>query len=243
VPPKYENPVLASAKKVTEKKKVETAAKSPFEKKKEEQRKAFEEQIGRKTKPDPIDNLRVKPPVKPLGEYTFPEKIQYVGKIAPYVIHGRDMFAHKKEEEDPYRNQYDKKSTTPRNFRNHFRGRTYEEIITGELVLRGLPILGDVASGVPNSVAPPPYDFIDLSNGKQVDMVHFLAVGRRGHLAGTAMEIYQLVRNPKSSFHAQDLYSNRLGSNFFRQYADKLAISPNRIADYIYEFLSNPNNI
>jgi len=143
-----------------------------------------------------------------------------------------------KPNQNPYQNQYGNQSTTPRNFANRFKGLTYQQIIVGDL---GIPHLH-----VPNKINQEkngPYSFVDLSNGKQVDMVHFLVVGRLGHLMGTLNEIKQTFDAPKSAFYPQDLYSNRMGVKFFTEYGDKIGQNPTMIADYIYEFLTNPLNL
>ena len=87
------------------------------------------------------------------------------------------------------------------------------------------------------------YRFINLINGKQVDMTHFLVVGPRGNLLGLCNEVKQVFSSPKSAFYSQDIYSNKLGVNFFNKYSELLKKNPNNISIYIYQFLSNPKSI
>jgi hypothetical protein len=60
---------------------------------------------------------------------------------------------------------------------------------------------------------------------------------------GTLNEIKQLLDAPKSAFYPQDLYSNRMGVKFFHQYNEQIKRNPQKIADYIYEFFTNPLNL
>jgi hypothetical protein len=84
--------------------------------------------------------------------------------------------------------------------------------------------------------------FVKLANGKEVDMIHFMVVGRSGHLLGIANEIQQAFRLKSSAFNPQDLYSNKLGVNFFDRYSPLIQQNPSRTSEYIYWYLSNPNN-
>lgn len=80
--------------------------------------------------------------------------------------------------------------------------------------------------------------FVRLRNGKEVDMVHFMVVGRLGIPLGYVNEIQQFARGKSTGFNPQDLYSNRLGVQFFDQYARKIQYQPHKISDFIYEFLN-----
>jgi hypothetical protein len=119
-------------------------------------------------------------------------------------------------------------------FRDHYSGMSLNQIATGESSFLGYKF--------PNYVDPA-YRFVNISNGRQVDMTHFLVVGPRGHFMGIGNEVKQIFSHPESAFYPQDLYSNRLGVNFFNSYGPLLQQNPNNISTYIYWFLSNPSNI
>jgi hypothetical protein len=89
----------------------------------------------------------------------------------------------------------------------------------------------------PTDMVNPKTRFVQLRNGKEVDMVHFMVVGRLGIPMGYINEIQQYARGKDSGFNPQDLYSNRLGVQFFEKYAKKIKNQPHKIADFIYEFL------
>jgi hypothetical protein len=61
---------------------------------------------------------------------------------------------------------------------------------------------------------------------------------------GAAKETQQFLSgSSKSAFYPQDIYSNYLGTQFFNTYQDLINVDPNRISEYIYWFLSNPDNL
>jgi hypothetical protein len=69
-----------------------------------------------------------------------------------------------------------------------------------------------------------------------IDLRHFLVVGPRRPGFGTAIELVQLIGDPRSAFHPQDLFSNRLGHEFFgSSFLDPSR--PNEIASQIGAFL------
>jgi hypothetical protein len=54
-----------------------------------------------------------------------------------------------------------------------------------------------------------------LAPGKYIDMRHMLIVGfKYGTMVGFAIEVFQLVKFPKSAMDPQDFYSNSLGAQF-----------------------------
>lgn len=73
-------------------------------------------------------------------------------------------------------------------------------------------------------------------------MIHFMVVGRRGHVLGVANEVKQALSFSKSAFYPQDLYSNKLGVNFFNRYESVIQQNPTRISEYMQWFLTNPDN-
>ncbi len=139
-----------------------------------------------------------------------------------------------KAREKFYKNQYGDPGTSLEKFKDNYWGQPLNQIVTGKSSFFGYSF--------PNFVDPT-YRFINLRNGRQVDVTHFLVVGTRGILIGTANEIKQLISSPQSAFYPQDLYSNKLGVIFFNSYGALIKQNPNKISLYIYWFLSNPMNI
>jgi hypothetical protein len=133
---------------------------------------------------------------------------------------------------DPYTNQYGKSAISLSQFNSEYSGCYENEIITGQSSKFGYTF--------PNKIAGNG-SFVKLGNGREVDITHFMVVGRRGHLMGIANEITQIGTN--SFFYQQDLYSNRLGVNFFNSYGSLINQNPSMISTYMYWFLSNPSNI
>jgi hypothetical protein len=155
----------------------------------------------------------------------------------PYFDTGEDPPGGKKKKAQGgggYQNQYGKTGTSLASFRDHYNGMSLNQIVTGEDSYLGYKF--------PNFIESP-YQFVNLSNGRQVDMIHFLVVGPRGHFMGIINEIKQIFTSPVSAFYPQDIYSNILGVNFFNSYGPLLQQNPDKISTYIYWFLSNPSNI
>ena len=86
------------------------------------------------------------------------------------------------------------------------------------------------------------FRFIKIGNEREVDMIHFMVVGRRGHFMGMANEFKQALSFSKSAFYPQDIYSNKLGVDVFNKYDAKIQKNPKKISEYIHRFLSNPDN-
>ncbi len=134
-------------------------------------------------------------------------------------------------EEPPIVNQYGKKSITLKQFQSEYAGCLESEIIGGQSSKFGYTF--------PNKILGNG-SFVLLNNGDEVDMTHFMVVGRRGEFMGVINEITQI--GTSSFFYGQDLYSNKLGVNFFTRYDEVIKQNPIRISEYIYWFLSNPEN-
>lgn len=132
---------------------------------------------------------------------------------------------------DPYTNQYGKSAISLSQFHSEYVGCNENEIITGQSTKFGYIF--------PNKIAGNGA-YVKLENGREIDMIHFMVVGRRGHFMGTVNEISQI--GTKSFFYPQDLYSNRLGVNFFKSYGALINQNPSMISTYMYWFLSNPIN-
>jgi hypothetical protein len=69
-----------------------------------------------------------------------------------------------------------------------------------------------------------------------------MVVGRRGYMLGYVNEIKQALSFSSSAFYPQDLYSNKLGINFFDRYGRSIQQNPTKISEYINWYLSNPDN-
>jgi hypothetical protein len=123
---------------------------------------------------------------------------------------------------------------SPSQFNNSYSGYTESQITKGNSSFLGYHY--------PNDMSNKGTRFVKLSNGKEVDMIHFMVVGRSGHLLGIANEIQQAFRLKSSAFNPQDLYSNILGVNFFDRYSPLIQQNPTRTSEYIYWYLSNPLN-
>ena len=121
---------------------------------------------------------------------------------------------------------------TPEQFQDAYSGMTESQIMTGNSSFLGY--------NYPNDMSNPNTRFVMLANGKEVDMIHFMVVGRAGHELGFANEFHQLIRGKASAFNPQDLYSNRLGVYFFRAYGAQLHQNPTQISNYIRQYLTNP---
>jgi hypothetical protein len=120
---------------------------------------------------------------------------------------------------DPYVNQYSKRPRKVDDFVRRFEGMTFNEIMIGESSFMGIKY--------PNRISYTGYDFIydPLNPGVQIDMIHFMVVGKKGVAMGAANELQQWFQGlfgnksaKNSAFHPQDLYSNRLGVEFFNKY-------------------------
>lgn len=81
--------------------------------------------------------------------------------------------------------------------------------------------------------------YVNLPNGQQVDMVHFLEFGDEGYITGYIAEYAQSYNDQFSSsaFQPNDYYSNDLGIRFYFNYGGKVKRNPTKAAEYIYEFL------
>lgn len=133
-----------------------------------------------------------------------------------------------------YHNQYGKSAITLDQFKKDYANKTEDQIVIGKSSFLGYEF--------PNNISGKG-QFITLPNGSELDMVHFMVVGRRGKFLGYMNETKQIFTSYQSAFYSQDLYSNRLGVNFFERYGDSIDKNPQDISDYIYEFLSDPANI
>ena len=122
---------------------------------------------------------------------------------------------------------------TPDEFKRIYTGKTENQITKGRSSFLGYEYPNDMASK--NS------RFVMLENGKEVDMIHFMVVGRAGHTLGYANELQQFVRGKASGFNPQDLYSNKLGVDFFESYGSQINQNPTQISNYISEYLTNPD--
>jgi hypothetical protein len=131
----------------------------------------------------------------------------------------------------PFKNQYGKKSISLYKFRCEYAGCLETEIIVGESTKFGYKF--------PNKIQGNG-SFVLINTGDEVDMTHFMVVGRRGETMGVINELTQI--GTKSFFYGQDLYSNKLGIEFFKRYDESIKKNPYQITEYIYWFLSNPDN-
>lgn len=122
-------------------------------------------------------------------------------------------------------------TATLNEFRTFYKGKDLSRILTNETSFLGIHYFQDLSNKK--------LRFITLQNGREVDMTHFLVVGQKGGVLGLGNELQQLARGKKSAFYPQDLYSNKLGIEFFSGYSDLIKQNPNMISDYIYEFLKN----
>jgi RHS repeat-associated protein len=121
-----------------------------------------------------------------------------------------------------------------RRFVGYARGRTEFELRTETRVF-----------GVP--AGPAEYRYVrDPADptGRVIDMRHFFVVGHEGPLAGYAVETFQLFGMRDSAFHPQDLFSNRLGFEFYRRYftGDSMTgilVARNEYAQYPVHVLLN----
>ncbi|SMO46821.1 hypothetical protein SAMN06265379_101959 [Saccharicrinis carchari] len=79
------------------------------------------------------------------------------------------------------------------------------------------------------------------SDGKYVDMTHFLYVGYKGRAFGFIVEMGQALSGTAttSAFKRQDLYSNKLGWQFWREYGNQIKQNPTQITNYIGQFFNN----
>ena len=84
-------------------------------------------------------------------------------------------------------------------------------------------------------ISDPKYVF--RSKPKYIDMAHFLYVGNNTRFHGFGIEAFQLFSGNSSAFKRQDLYSNKLGRQFFNQYGSLIESNPRNISEYIYKFL------
>ena len=80
-----------------------------------------------------------------------------------------------------------------------------------------------------------------LNPGAVIDMRHMLIIGESGNFTGGLVELLQWSIFQSSGFNIQDFYSNNLGQYFYHEYGALLQTNPNRAAQYIGEFLSNPD--
>jgi hypothetical protein len=134
---------------------------------------------------------------------------------------------------DGYVNQYGNPSATLEQFTNNYKGRTENQIVFGQSSFLGYKFPNDINKK---------YRFVSIGNGREVDMIHFMVVGRRGYMLGYVNEIKQALSFSSSAFYPQDLYSNKLGINFFDRYGRSIQQNPTKISEYINWYLSNPDN-
>jgi hypothetical protein len=143
---------------------------------------------------------------------------------------------------DPYVNQYSTRPRKVNEFMQRFEGMTYNEIMIGKSSFLGIEY--------PNRMSFTGFNFIydPLNPGVQIDMIHFMVVGKKGVMMGAANELQQWIQGVfgnksalKSAFHPQDLYSNRLGVEFFNKYGALIDQTPTKISKYIGEFLNDPS--
>lgn len=116
-------------------------------------------------------------------------------------------------------------------FNDIYSGMTADEIMTGSSSFLGYRY--------PNDMRFKNTRFVLLPNRKEVDMIHFMVVGQRGHLLGLVNEMQQKVRFKSSAFNPQDLYSNIIGVDFFRTYNSLIVNNPTQISDYIYQYFNS----
>jgi hypothetical protein len=121
---------------------------------------------------------------------------------------------------------------TPTQFANIYSGKTENQIMTGNSSFLGY--------NYPNDMANRNTRFVMLGNGKEVDMIHFMVVGRAGHALGFANELQQGVRLKSSAFNPQDIYSNILGVKFFNAYGSQISKNPTQISNYINQYFNSP---
>ncbi len=132
-----------------------------------------------------------------------------------------------------YGNQYGNPSATLEQFSNNYKGKTENQIVFGQSSFLGYNFPNDINKK---------FRFVSIGNGREVDMIHFMVVGRRGYLLGYANEIKQALSFSSSAFYPHDLYSNKLGINFFDRYGPSIQQNPTKISEYINWYLSNPEN-
>ncbi len=125
---------------------------------------------------------------------------------------------------ESYQNQYNDPVVDIDEFVQHHEGKTEDKIIYGESRIFGYSFPNNTDEG---------FRFVRLKNGKEVDIIHFFVVGRRGHLLGTINEAQQVFRNYNSAFYPQDIYSNELGIQFFRAFNNQIKQNPEKISEYI----------
>ena len=132
-----------------------------------------------------------------------------------------------------YNNQYGNPSASLDEFASYYKGKTENQIVFGQSSFLGYKFPNDINKQ---------FRFVKIGNGREVDMIHFMVVGRRGSLLGYANEIKQALSFSSSAFYPQDLYSNKLGINFFNRYGTSIQQNPTKISEYIDWYLSNPDN-
>jgi hypothetical protein len=128
------------------------------------------------------------------------------------------------EGDEYYQNQYGHPHATLKEFYEFYKGKTENEIVFGESSFLGYKYPNDIDKR---------FRFLSLVNGKEVDMIHFMVVRRRGYWMGISNEFKQLLTFSSSAFYPQDLYSNQLGLTFFFYYDSAILKHPIRIAEYI----------
>jgi hypothetical protein len=158
------------------------------------------------------------------------------GAINAGIVVGFNHLAHQMEMGKPPRkylkNQYGDPAISIKEFCAVYSGCTETEIITGESSKFGYKF--------PNRMGVKGTAFVTLNTGDEIDMIHFMVVGRRGLLMGAINEFSQL--GTKSHQYPQDTYSNKLGVNFFNKYSTQLNNNPAKISKYIGWYLTNPKN-
>jgi len=92
--------------------------------------------------------------------------------------------------ESYYKNQYGDPSVSLEEFATYYKGKTENQIIYGQSSFLGYKF--------PNNMD---YRYVRIGNGREVDMIHFMVVGRRGHLLGIANEVKQAFSLSKSAFY------------------------------------------
>ena len=166
---------------------------------------------------------------------SFSENMRINSAYYQSTSSNNDLYASLKiDKEKSYRNKHNIKATTLDEFAEFYKGKTENQIITGEKSILGYKYPFNIDKR---------FRFVKIGNGREIDMIHFFVVGRRGHIMGMFNEIQQLINlNWDSAFYPQDFYSNHLGVKFFEQYSNEIKLAPFLISYFIKIFLNNPNN-
>lgn len=118
---------------------------------------------------------------------------------------------------------------------------SYDEIMTGLTITLGIKHY--------SKLVDPKYSFVKVNiNGtmQEVDMVHFMVVGKLNQQFGLIKEATQLIDGifgnsaaMKSAFYGQDLFSNAMGERFFFHYGPSINANPSNFSNYINEFFNS----